>query len=324
MFIKRYFVRIRRKRAKMTADWEKELIVRSAWYYYIRKKTQKEIADMLSVSRMRVIRLLEKAEQENVVQITIHTNFRGRLEAEQALIDSYALSDALVIPSDEMYTSASLNDAIARAAAMYINEHFSDNPIINIGYGDTTGRFMNYFSQISKKKPTYVSLTGGVSIYLLNTQSSAVNASLYLIPAPLAASTPEMVEAIKKESAVIEIARMHTTASCSVIGIGGVDDNATVIKSGIIQKSDFDFLKMCGAVGDVLAHFFDENGNFITSAADEHLVTYPPESLKKLHNVIAVAAGSAKYVAIRAALRAHYPDILITDEDTARWLVKNV
>ena len=183
---------------------------------------------------------------------------------------------------------------------------------------------MNYFSQISKKKPTYVSLTGGVSIYLLNTQSSAVNASLYLIPAPLAASTPEMVEAIKKESAVIEIARMHTTASCSVIGIGGVDDNATVIKSGIIQKSDFDFLKMCGAVGDVLAHFFNENGNFITSAADEHLVTYPPESLKKLHNVIAVAAGSAKYVAIRAALRAHYPDILITDEDTARWLVKNV
>ena len=324
MFIRRYFVRIRRKKTLMTADWEKELIVRTAWYYYIRKKTQKEIADMLSVSRMRVIRLLEKAEQENVVQITIHTNFRGRLEAEQALIDSYGLADALVIPSDEMYTSASLNDAIARAAAMYINEHFSDNPIINIGYGDTTGRFMNYFSQISKKKPTYVSLTGGVSIYLLNTQSSAVNASLYLIPAPLAASTPEIVEAIKKESAVIEIARMHATASCSVIGIGGVDDNATVIKSGIIQKSDFDFLKMCGAAGDVLAHFFDENGNFITSAADEHLVTYPPESLKKLHNVIAVAAGSAKYVAIRAALRAHYPDILITDEDTARWLVKNI
>ena len=50
----------------MTADWEKELIVRTAWYYYIRKKTQKEIADMLSVSRMRVIRLLEKAEQEMI------------------------------------------------------------------------------------------------------------------------------------------------------------------------------------------------------------------------------------------------------------------
>ena len=127
---------------------------------------------------------------------------------------------AIVIPSDEMYMLASLNDAIAKAAATYIDEHFSDNPIINIGYGDTTGRFMNYFSQISKKRPTYVSLTGGVSIYLLNTQSSAGNASLYLIPAPLAALTPEMVKAIKKESAVIEIARMHTTASCSVIGIG--------------------------------------------------------------------------------------------------------
>ena len=39
----------------MTDDWEKELIVRIAWYYYIQKKTQKEIADMLGVSRMPVI-----------------------------------------------------------------------------------------------------------------------------------------------------------------------------------------------------------------------------------------------------------------------------
>ena len=148
----------------MTDDWEKELIVRIAWYYYIQKKTQKEIADMLGISRMRVIRLLEKAERENVVQISIHNDFRGRLKTEQDLIDIYRLDDAFVIPSDERHTSETLNDAVAKAAAMYIDEHFSDTPIINIGYGDTTGRFMNYFSQISKKKPTYISLTGGVSI----------------------------------------------------------------------------------------------------------------------------------------------------------------
>lgn len=307
----------------MTDDSEKELVVRIAWYYYIQKKTQKEIADMLGVSRMRVIRLLEKAERENVVQISIHNDFRGRLKTEQELIDIYQLDDAFVIPSDERHTSETLNDAVAKAAAMYIDEHFSDTPIINIGYGDTTGRFMNYFSQISKKKPTYISLTGGVSIYLLNTQLSAGNASLYLIPAPFVASTKEIVDAIKKETAVIEISRMHPTARCSVIGIGGMDDNATVIKSGIIQKNDFDFLKMRGAAGDVLAHFFDENGTFIPVSTEERLITYSPEALKKLHNVIAVAAGTVKRPAIRAALRGQYPNILITDEATAEWLIEN-
>lgn len=307
----------------MTDSWEKELIVRAAWYYYIRKKTQKEIADMLHVSRMRVIRLLEKAEQENVVQISIHNSFRERLETEQTLIEQYNLDDAFVVPSEETRNAISLNDSIAKAAAMYIDEHFSDNPIINVGYGDTTGRIMNYFSQISAKKPTYVSLTGGVSIYLLNTRFSVGNASLYLIPAPLVASTQEIVEAIKKETAVIEISRMHTTASCSIIGIGGVDDEATVIKSGIMQKNDLDFLKMQGAVGDVLAHFFDENGNFIETDMESHLITYPPSSLKKLNNVIAAAAGEQKCTAIRAALRARHFDILVTDEETAKWLIKN-
>lgn len=307
----------------MTDDSEKELIVRIAWYYYIQKKTQKEIAGILGVSRMRIIRLLEKAERENVVQISIHNDFRSRLKTEQNLIDTYQLDDAFVIPSDERHTSETLNDAIAKAAAMYISHHFSDKPIINIGYGDTTGRFMNYFSQISKKKPTYISLTGGVSIYLLNTQLSAGNASLYLIPAPLIASTKEIVDAIKKETAVIEISRMHPTASCSVIGIGGMDDNATVITSGIIQRNDFEFLRMRGAAGDILAHFFDEKGTFIPAPTEERLITYSPEVLKKLRNVIAVAAGTVKRTAIRAALRGHYPNILITDEATAQWLVEH-
>ena len=46
--------------------------------------------------------------------------------------------------------------------------------------------------------------------------------------------------------------------------------------------------------------------------------------LKKLDNVIGVAAGPSKVNAIRAALRGKYLDILITDEDTARQLIKPV
>jgi len=304
-------------------NWEKELIVRIAWYYYIQKKTQKEIATLLNISRMRVIRLLEKAEQENVIQIKINTEYRQRLKSETDLIEKYHLKDAFVIPAEET-TTEKLNDSIAKGAAMYINEHFADNPVINIGYGDTTGRAMNYFSRISQNKPTYVSLTGGVSIYLLNTQASIGNANLYLIPAPFIASSKEIVDAIKKETAVIEISRMHTSASCSIIGIGGVNDDATVIKAGIITRNDLDFLKMQGAAGDVLAHFFDQNGQIIPNASEERLISYSLEALKKLNNVIAIAAGKTKFNAIRAALRGGYINILVTDETTAQWLVENI
>ena len=53
---------------------DNDYIAKIAWYYYIQKKTQKEIAELLNISRMRVIRLLEKAEQENLVQIHISSD----------------------------------------------------------------------------------------------------------------------------------------------------------------------------------------------------------------------------------------------------------
>ncbi len=304
-------------------DSEKELVIRSAWYYYVQKKTQKEIAEKLNISRMRVLRLLEKAEQEGVIQIKIKSQYNDRVQVEQDLIQTYNLKDAFVIPNDNDTDSTKLTDALAHAGALYLDEYFSDNPLINVGYGNTTCQVMNYFSKISEKKPTYVSLTGGASIYLLNTQIPINNSNMYLIPAPLKASTKEMVEAIKSEAAVIEISQMHKNATCSIIGVGGMDEGATVIKSSIIPKTDFDFLKIRGAVGDVLAQFFDKDGKPITTSAEEHLITYSLEDLKQLQNVIAIAGGETKYQAIKAAIKAKYLSILITDEATATWLLHN-
>ncbi len=305
-------------------ETEKELIIRAAWYYYIQKKTQKDIAEKLNISRMLVLRLLEKAEQEGVIQIKIKNKHSDRLEIEQQLIQKTGLKDAFVIPDPESQDPNQFTDTLAHAGALYIDEYFADNPVINVGYGDTTGRVMNHFAQMSEKRPTYVSLTGGVSIYLLNTKALLSSANLYLIPAPFKASTKEMVQAISSEAAVIEIAQMHKNAACTIIGIGGMNDDATVIKSGIIPKTDFDFLKIRGAVGDVLAHFFDKDGTPIITTAEEHLISYSLEKLEGLNNVIAIAGGKKKYEAIRAAVKARYCNILVTNESTADWLIHSI
>ena len=40
-------------------DYENILMIRSAWYYYMENYTQQRIAELLGVSRARVIGLLE-------------------------------------------------------------------------------------------------------------------------------------------------------------------------------------------------------------------------------------------------------------------------
>jgi len=304
-------------------DFEEELMVKAAWLYFLEKKTQQQIAGMLGVSRMKVIRLLDKAKQTGVIKITMREDNVCRIKMERQIIEAYNLKDSFIIPASQDMAISDINNAVADAAAMYIERHIAPDSFLNIGYGDTMGKTLNNLARNAKNPISCISLTGGVSIYLPNTQSSIFNARLFLIPAPLVVSSREMVSAITAEHSVREIVRMVPLASFTVIGIGAMNDEATILKTGALSQNDFLYLKMHGAVGDILCHFFDKQGNVLASPLEERLVTTPLDVLKSLANVTAVAAGKNKREAIKGALALGYIDILITDEDTAQWLIDN-
>ena len=126
-----------------------------------------------------------------------------------------------------------------------------------------------------------------------------------------------MAEALRHESSVMELSRMTALAQMTVVGIGAMHESATIFKSGVLNTNDFLYLRMQGAVGDLLSHFFDKEGRVLQTPIEERLISTPLETLKTLHNVIGVAAGDSKVDAIRAALRGQYLDVLITDDRTA-------
>ena len=115
---------------------------------------------------------------------------------------------------------------------------------------------------------------------------------------------------------------MIPLSSMSVVGIGCLNDRATIVKNGILNQNDFTFLKMQGAVGDVLSHFLDKNGQVVSHDLEGRLMSTPMEQLKTLDNVIGAAGGADKAEAILAVLRGGYLDVLITDEDTAQLLLE--
>ncbi len=302
-------------------NYEESLMVKAAWYYYFENMTQQAIADRLSISRMRVIKLLDSARQTGVIQFRLRSDGIGMMEQSRKLIDRYGLKDVFLIPEVEA-GDAHPNESIARAGAMYIADRMGESACINVGYGDTLGRTLNHLATMVQSPVTCISLTGGVSNYLPNTRSNVFNARLHLMPAPLLASSPEMAAAMREESSVAEIARMTEMSSFTLIGIGAITDQATVFRSGVLSQSDQFYLKVNHAVGDVLCHFLDKDGNLIASPIEDRLIATPLEQLKAMQNVIGLAAGPAKIEAIRAVLRGGYLDILITDEATANLLLK--
>ena len=303
-------------------NYEESLMVKAAWYYYFENMTQQAIADRLSISRMRVIKLLENARQTGVIQFRLRSDSVGVMQQSQKLIDKYHLKDVFLIP-EIAAGDANPNESIARAGAMYIADRLGDDACVSVGYGDTLSRTINHLATMVQSPVSCISLTGGVSNYLPNTRSNVFNAKLYLMPAPLLASSQEMAQLMREESSVSEIIRMTDLSSFTLVGIGALGENATVFRSGLLSPADMFYLKMNHAVGDVLGHFIDRDGNLIPTPIEDRLISTPLDQLKQMNNVIGLAAGHEKIEAIRAVLRGGYLDILITDEATANLLLKD-
>ncbi|WP_207911045.1 sugar-binding transcriptional regulator [Paenibacillus albiflavus] len=297
--------------------YENSLLAKVAWLYYIEQMTQKEISDHLSITRIKVIKMLEMAREKKIIQFQFSTSDRKKIDLESKLIKKYNLKDAFIVPFS---SDNKVNDAIAQAAAMYIDDIISDNAYISMGYGDTVSKVLNNLATISNKNISIISMTGGVAPYLPNNKSSIFRAKLYLLPSPLFMSSKETAINIKKEEPIKEIIEMTNLSQISVVGIGGMNEEATVLTSHILNSNDFIKLKMKGAVGDILMHFIDEDGNLVDSEIEEKLVSIDLEKLREKGNVIGVAAGKNKIEAIKAALKGGYINTIITDESTAEFL----
>lgn len=295
------------------------LATKAAWYYYMEDNTQAQIAEVMGVSRAKVIRLLEEARAQGIVQFSFRKNDSQRVSAEQLLIDRFGLKDAFVVPTP--LDSSAINQSIAQGAAHYVSDHLSEDGYLNIGYGDTVSRMLGVLAKNREESLNVVSLTGGVSYYLPTVGTTAYSMHLFLTPSPLVVSSRQVRDALLDEKSLQDVSTMTEYADMSVVGIGAAVEGATVLRNGILNEGELTVLKMQGAVGDVLNHFMDKDGNLIQTEIEDRVISTDLDKLRQLKNVVGVAGGKDKVTAIKAVLNGGYLNVLITDSDTAAELL---
>ena len=295
------------------------LATKAAWYYYMEDNTQAQIAEVMGVSRAKVIRLLEEARAQGIVQFSFRKNDSQRVSAEQLLIDRFGLKDAFVVPTP--LDSSAINQSIAQGAAHYVSDHLREDGYLNIGYGDTVSRMLGFLAKNREESLNVVSLTGGVSYYLPTVGTTAYSMHLFLTPSPLVVSSRQVRDALLDEKSLQDVSTMTEYADMSVVGIGAAVEGATVLRNGILNEGELAVLKMQGAVGDVLNHFMDKDGNLIQTEIEDRVISTDLDKLRQLKNVVGVAGGKDKVTAIKAVLNGGYLNVLITDSDTAAELL---
>ncbi|TAM96641.1 MAG: sugar-binding transcriptional regulator, partial [Rhizobiaceae bacterium] len=63
----------------------------AAWMYYVDELTQSEIAEIVGVSRVTVIKMLQEARDRGVVSIRINTEIAGRAQLARELAHTFNL-----------------------------------------------------------------------------------------------------------------------------------------------------------------------------------------------------------------------------------------
>ncbi|WP_292657408.1 sugar-binding domain-containing protein, partial [Mesorhizobium sp.] len=146
----------------------------------------------------------------------------------------------------------------------------------------------------------------------------------YLMPTPAVVDSVETKIALIERCGLQEIFEMADVLDAVLLSVGGIASATTFSRGGFLKEADREALLARGAVGDLLFHFFDRNGDLVDHPVNSHVMSVDVDRLRKAPIRILTSGGEEKTEALLGAMTLIAPTILITDEESARRMLEAV
>ena len=300
---------------------------RAGWLYYVAGNTQDEIARKLGVSRQTAQRLVAIAVSERLVKVRIDHPIGRCMDLSNALIETYGLRMCDVVPSDP--DAPDLLAGVANVAAALLEQTLRDPEprIIALGTGRALKATVESLAQMDCPQHRIVSRLGNMMSDGSATPYNAVirmadrvGARHYPYPLPVLARDADELAVMHAQDAIKNTLRLCAEADFTLVGIGQLGPNGPIVLDGFMTTEVLAELTAAGAQGEITSWVYDGDGHVLDCGHNSRVTSAPlPRAVER--PVIAVAIGEAKVQAIRAALRGHLINGLITNEATAERLL---
>lgn len=298
-------------------------ISHAARRFYLDKASQVTIADELGVSRFKVARMLEKAVQTGVVTFTIKSPAAVDLDLSIQLKTRFGLQHALVVrtPNEEPEV---IQDALGTVAAQLLEEITPEGAVL----GFTAGRTLNATTLHLSALPYCEAVAlGGVAgpvkehgVEVIRRVGVVTGGPTFPIFAPLFVASAAAANALRSDRGIAQAYAKFNRVDIGIVAVGSWSPPDSQLYDAANEAGVAEFLLEQGVVGEVGATLFTESGAIIDTI-DDRSIAITPSQLRRIPEVIAVAGGAAKAIAIRAALHTKLVDSLITDAGTAQRLL---
>jgi DNA-binding transcriptional regulator LsrR (DeoR family) len=310
---------------------ELRLMAKVARMYYTQGLRQTEIMKRLSIHQSTVSRLLQRAEKEGIVRITLTVPSAAHPEIEEALQSTYGLREAIVI--DSIDNEEQIVRDLGAAAAFYVETTVKPTDVVGISSWSAA-----LLAMVDAMHPTQrsagarvVQILGGVgnpgaeahANHLTQRLSKLMSGTATLLPAPGVVGSADARRVLLKDSYVQEATALFKSISVALVGIGAIEPSKLLASSGnVFSPQELKTLSARGAVGDICLRFFDAAGKPIASALNDRVISIDLDQLRDIERVVGIAGGSRKVAAIRGALEGRLVNVLITDLNTAERLIR--
>ena len=259
-----------------------------------------------------------------MVRVFVDGEIARCVKLEEKLCQTFGLSFCEVAPNIDEAPLPLRALGVLGARFLRLACEKGDHPVIGLGHGRTLAACVAQLPQIDVKKVRFVSLLGGFTrrfaanpFDVINRIAERTGAEAYVLPVPFCLNSAEDRAVLMAQRGIDEVFDLARSASLRFVGIGTVDGSAaSLATSGMIETQEFDDVARAGGRGEILGHFFDRQGQRIETDLSGRLASLSYEDLQS-GELVAVAGGSAKPEAIRAALLSGLVHGLLTDERTA-------
>ncbi|WP_109407694.1 sugar-binding transcriptional regulator [Proteus genomosp. 4] len=318
---------------KNASLFDNDPVLYAAWLYYQDGLSQSEVANIMGVSRVTVVKYLHLAREKGFVNISLDSSVFSTIDYAIRIKAKFDLNNVLILPDEEKNKSQhTLNmnrERLAKAGAMYLSQIMGDDDILGVAWGRTIYKLGNYLPPKSLKNVTVLQMIGAVApqpdfktaeaAALIANKLSGCSINLHV---PAVVSSARLAMELQAEPIIRRNFSALNQCNKALFVVGNTLDDNPLVTTGVLTSSEMAQYRDLGAVGVICGRFYDLQGNPLVSDIDLRIMGISLAQLRQIPQRLFIAGGVENIQATIGVIKGGYATDIVIDEVTALALLE--
>lgn len=313
------------------SSFNNDPMLHATWLYYQEGLSQTDVAKLMGISRVTVVKYLQSAREKGLVQINLDLGTFSSIDRALHIKEKFSLEQVVIVPDGEHIhqreDSKLMRARLARAGGMYLNQVIEDGDILGVAWGRTIHLMSEVMTPKSCKNVTVMQMLGSMpaqpdftTIEASSQLAHKLSGSVISLHVPAVVSSSRLAVELQAEPIIRSNFDALTHCSKALFVVGNALDENPLIRVGVLSKKEMKEYRELGAVGVICGRFYDRLGQPVIADIDFRILGISLAQLRQVERRIFLAGGKRNYDATLGAILGGYVSDLVIDEGTAEFL----